>query len=83
MARPKKYATAAEKQAAYRSRYAVIDVRVKTETLETLDALSEAMDMPRTEVVNQLLQFALANRAWHTAPRFTSMLPRLKNPVED
>lgn len=83
MARPKKYATAAEKQAAYRVRYAVLSVRVKPETAQTIADLSEALDMPQTEVVNQLLQFALANRAWHTAPRFTSLLPRLKNPIED
>lgn len=80
MARPKKHATPAERQAAYRARYEVIQIRLKPETLASIDGICEAIDLPRTEVINQLLQFALANRAWHTAPRFTSLLPRKENP---
>lgn len=80
MGRPKTYATAAERQAAFRQRYPSIAVRVKPETKETIARLCEALDMSEAEVVNQLLQFALANRAWHTSPRFTSLLPRKENP---
>ena len=83
MARPRKYESPAAKAAAYRARYRVIDVRLKAETVDTLDALAKSMDMPRNEVVHQLLQFALTNRAWHTAPRFTSLLPRAENPIGD
>lgn len=83
MARPKKYGSAAERQAAYRHRYVVMDVRVKPETAATLDALCTSMDISRNDVINQLLQFALANRAWHTEPLFTKLLPRLKNPIDD
>ena len=75
-----KYATPAERQAAYRARLPLVELRVKPETLETIDALCESLDLSRNEVFNQLLQFALANRAWHTSPMFTSLLPRLKNP---
>lgn len=83
MARPKQYANAAEKQAAYRSRYVLREVRLKHETAESIDAICAAIDLPFTEVANQLLQFALANRAWQTAPRFTSLLPRKPNPIEE
>lgn len=80
MPRAKQYATAAEKQAAFRARYVMVDLRMKRETADVIDSLCEALDLPRTEVLNQLIQFALANRAWHTAPRFTSLLPRKENP---
>lgn len=82
MGRPKKYATAAERQAAYRrqSDTSVVDIRMKNETIETLNKFAEEMDISRNEVVHQLIQFALANRAWLTAPRFTSYLPRRENP---
>lgn len=80
MGRPRQYATPAEKQAAFRTRYPSINVRTKPETKETIAALCDALDLSEAEIVNQLLQFALTNRAWHTAPMFTSLLPRKENP---
>ena len=80
MGRPRAHATPAERQAAFRARYPVISVRTKAETLQSIDGIAEACDLSRNEVINQLLQFALTNRAWHTAPRFTSLLPRKENP---
>ena len=68
--RPKKYATAADKQAAYRARYAVIEIRLETETADTLARIAEAWDVPRTEVVNNILKFGLLNRNWFTEGRF-------------
>jgi hypothetical protein len=82
MGRPKQYASPAEKQAAFRARYPSINVRTKPETKETIAALMQALDLSEAEIVNQLLQFALANRAWHTSPMFTSLLPRKENPDE-
>lgn len=81
--RPRLHASAADKAAAYRSRYPVIQLRTKAETLQSIDGIAEAIDLSRNEVINQLLQFALANRAWHTAPMFTSLLPRKENPDGD
>lgn len=75
--RKKIYATAAEKQAAYRERYAVIDVRLRKDTVETLNSVALSRDIPRNELINQLIQFALANRDWHTAPTFTKFLPHV------
>lgn len=81
MARPKKYATAAERQAAYRARYAVITVRLREETVSTLDKLSEIRDIPRNELINQVLYIGLTNYNWHTAPAPVKKLPRA-NPVD-
>lgn len=72
--RPRKYATAAERQAAYRARFAVIETRVKPETAETLERISEETGMVRAELVNQMILFALANRNWYTDPSFTRRL---------
>lgn len=82
MGRPKQYASAAEKQRAFRERYPTLTVRTKPETKETIGRLCHALDLSESEVVNQLLQFALANRAWLTSPMFTSLLPRKENPTE-
>ena len=60
--RPRKYASDAERQAAYRERYAVLSVRLKPETAATLERISEALDIPRADVVADLIAFALANR---------------------
>lgn len=83
MGRPRLYASAAEKQKAFRERYVVRDIRIKTETDATISRLCESMDLPRSEVVNQLLQFALTNRAWHILGTFTKLLPRKTNPDEE
>jgi hypothetical protein len=74
MGRPRKYATAAEKARAYRERYAVIDVRLKPETVATLDKIALARDESRANLVAQLIAYALANppgQSWYVAPRFS------------
>ena len=83
MGRPRKYSTASEKQAAYRDRYAVFDIRVQKETAETLDALAKHLDVPRTEIVNSLIIFALLNRNWATLGLFGKRLPYSKNPIDE
>lgn len=82
MARPKKYATPAEKQAAYRARYEIIEVRLVKETAATITELAETLDVPRTEVLNSLINFALLNRNWFTLGLFGKRLPYLKNPLD-
>lgn len=78
MARPKKYASAAERQKAYRSRYEIVEARVIPETAETLSRLAQLLDVPRTEVVNSMINFALLNRNWHTLGLFGKRLPYFK-----
>lgn len=75
MARPRKYADDAARQAAYRTRYAVIQVRLVPETAETLTKLAEYLDVPRTEVANSLLNYALLNRNWIQLGLFGKRLP--------
>lgn len=81
MARPKKYASAAEKQAAYRERYAVVSVRMLPKTVETLDKIAEETDSNRNEVINSVLMFGLLNRNWLTLGLFGKSLPRA-NPID-
>lgn len=68
--RPRKYASAAEKAAAFRSRYAVLSIRLKPETAATLEDIAAARDIPRADLIADLISFALANRNWHTAPMY-------------
>lgn len=84
MARPKKYATAAERQKAYRSRpaHVIVEARVVPETAATLDKLAHEFDVPRTEVINSLINYALLNRNWFTLGLFGKRLPYQKNPGE-
>lgn len=72
--RPRKYATAAERQAAYRARFANVNVRMAPETAETLERLSAETLVPVTELARQMILFALANRDWRRDPRFTRPL---------
>lgn len=82
MGRPKKYASAAEKQAAFRARYEIIEGRVLPETAETIAKLAKELDVPKTEVINSLIIFALLNRNWFTLGLFGKRLPHAKNPIE-
>lgn len=83
MARPTKYASAAERQAAYRDRYAVMEFRVVKETGETLDKLAAHLYVSRNELVNSLINFALLNRNWAQLGLFGKRLPYAKNPTDD
>lgn len=83
MARPKKYATAAERQAAFRQRYATLSVRVQRETADTIADISRELDEPQTEVINSLIIFALLNRNWRVLGLTGKRLPRAPNPIED
>lgn len=65
MARPKLHGSAAERQAAYRQRWAVRSLRLETETNETIERIAREYDVPPNEVINSLIKFALLNRDWH------------------
>jgi len=74
--RPKKYASSAERQAAYRARWPVIEVRLPPQQAKTLDKLAKYFDVPRTEVAYSLINFALLNRTWFIEGLFGKSLPR-------
>lgn len=62
--RPAKYASDAERQAAWRAANAVKTVRLDGKIAPTIEALAEMFDTDQTHVLNNLLRFALANRNW-------------------
>lgn len=72
--RPRKYADDAARQEAYRKRYAVLSIRVSFDTAATLERISKETGVPRAELVNQMILFALSNRNWYTDPRFVRPL---------
>lgn len=82
MARPKKYATPAERMAAYRARWAIRTYRLEAETDATIKKLAEFTDASESEVVDSLIKFALLNRNWFTLGLFGKRLPRA-NPIDD
>ena len=67
--RPKKYASAAERQAAFRARFVTVSTRMDATTADTLTRLAQAWDVPRAEVVVNLVKHALLGgepRNWFT-----------------
>lgn len=57
--RPKKYASAAERQAAFRARFVTVPVRLDATTADTLTRLADSLDVPRTELMVNLIKHAL------------------------
>ena len=62
--RPRKYATAAERQAAYRSRFVLIEARLDPTTADTLTRLAQDFDIPRAELLVQVIKQGLLSRNW-------------------
>lgn len=81
MARPRKYASEADRQRAFRERYPTISVRTERDTKDTIMRLAEFTDTSEAEVVNSLLKFALLNRSWFTLGLFGKRLPHA-NPLQ-
>ena len=93
MGRPRKYATDAERQKAFRERrdratqsgalvaMRVMPIRVTEKDHETLVKLAEEFDISINELMFDLVGWALANRNWGAFTRFRR-LPRAPNPEE-
>ena len=62
--RPRKYASDAEKQAAYRSRAAEVCVRLEPKTMATLDSIADEIGFSRNELMQSMVKFGLTNRDW-------------------
>lgn len=62
--RPRKYASASERQAAYRARAPEVCFRAEAKTVETLDRIAETLDQSRANVLLSMTKFALANHDW-------------------
>lgn len=80
--RPKKYATPAERQAAYRARASEVSFRADAATVETLTRIAETIDVPRTDLLLSMTKFALANHDWARFGLTHKTLPKYQeNPI--
>lgn len=62
--RPRKYASAAARQAAYRSRNEMLEFRAEPKTAETLTRIADTIDVSRSDLLLSMVKFALANHDW-------------------
>jgi hypothetical protein len=62
--RPRKYASDAERKAAYRAAKARIDYTDKPEIKATISRLAQQFEVGENEVLQELVRFALCNRDW-------------------
>jgi hypothetical protein len=62
--RPRKYASASERQAAYRDRAPEVCFRAEPQTVETLDRIADTIDRSRAELLLSMTKFALTNHDW-------------------
>ena len=92
--RPRKYASAAERQAAYRAQNVLLEIKLDAKTADTLTQLAQDFDLPRSEFAAQVLKHGLLNRNWATmGPRYDlgsktaqdtmRRVPRLRSVIEN
>ena len=66
MPRPRKYATDAERLAAFRDGKSRLDLVIPKSVSQTIEELAILYGVSKQEVANSLLKFALTNRNWKT-----------------
>lgn len=62
--RPRKYASAADRQAAYRARNEMLEFRAEAATAKTINAIANTLDTSRSDLLLSMVKFALANHDW-------------------
>lgn len=62
--RPRRYASDAERQAAFRARNVMIEFRAENKTADTLNKISDEIDRSRSDLVLSMVKFALTNHDW-------------------
>ena len=79
--RPRKYASDAERQKAYRERWAGINVRAEARTKETLALIAKTCDASEADIVSAALKFYALNFAgWQDGLVFGKRLPTMQDP---
>lgn len=80
--RPRKYASDAERQAAYRQRWAMVSARLEDRTRQTLDTIREAAgaDVTISDVINAAVKFYALNFDWQSGNLFGKRLPTINDP---
>lgn len=76
--RPRKFASDAERQKAYRERWGRINVRVEKRTEETVATIAKACEASEGDIVNAAVKFyALNFDGWRSALIFGGRLPTI------
>ncbi len=80
--RPRKYANDAERQRAYRERWAMVSARLEDRTRQTLDVIREASgaDVTISDVINAAVKFYALNYDWQSGNLFGKRLPTVQDP---
>lgn len=79
--RPRKYASDAERQAAYRARWATISVRAEARTKETLALIAKTCDASEADIVSAALKYyALTFPGWRDGLVYGKRLPTIQDP---
>lgn len=76
--RPRKFASDADRQKAYRERWGRINVRVEKRTEETVATIAKTCDAGEGDIVNAAIKFyALNFNQWRNALIFGGKLPTI------
>ena len=62
--RPRKYASQAERQAAYRARNVMLEFRAEPKTADNISKIANTLGYPRSDVLLSMVKFALTNHDW-------------------
>ena len=62
--RPRKYASQAERQAAYRARNVMLEFRAEPKTADNISKIADTLGYPRSDVLLSMVKFALTNHDW-------------------
>lgn len=62
--RPRKYASAADRQAAYRARNEMLEFRAEAATAKTINDIANTLDTSRSDLLLSMVKFALTNHDW-------------------
>ena len=80
--RPRKYASDAERQAAYRNRASMVEFRADEKTAEKLTEIADTLDISRSDLLLSMVKFALTNHQWARFGLTHKTLPRYEeNPI--
>ena len=62
--RPRKYASQADRQAAYRARNIMLEFRAEPKTADNITRIADTLGYPRSDVLLSMVKFALTNHDW-------------------
>lgn len=81
--RPRKYASQAERQAAYRARNVMLEFRAEPKTADNITKISDTLGYPRSDVLLSMVKFALTNHDWARFGLTHKTIPTYKeNPMQ-